>query len=595
MHPQPTTNPRLSSTRLRLLAAALVCAVAGGCAALAKDQAGAQGSDPSTSEEGSGSAASARRVEPLPKQELTGKILYQIMVAEIAAQRGEVRLASSAYLDLAKTTRDPRIARRAAELAHFARQNESALEAVQLWIEADAGSAQAHYMLLGLLAQAGRFGEVQAEAVKILDIERNDQGGALLRIGRLVLRTADHARASATVDRITDPYLKLPEARMLRAQASSVAGDTARAVAEADTALALRPEWEQALLFKVQIQQRDDPEKALESMRRYLAKHPQARDLRLQFARTLVGEKRYTEARSEFQKLLLDFPDNREVLFAVGALSYQLKDYALAQSSFGKLTDEDFAEADAARLYMGQIAETQKRFPEAIAWYGSVRPGEQYIAAQVRQAQVLAQQGKVEDARKHLRAIASANPRDRVQLVLAEGQILRDGGRHKEALEVLDKGLAAEPNQPDLLYDAALVAEKLGRMDLLETHLRRLIQVKPDHAHAYNALGYSLAERNERLAEAETLVAKALQLSPDDAFIMDSMGWVLYRKGDLKGAVGFLERAYRNRADPEIAAHLGEVQWMIGQRDAATRTWREAEKANPDNEVLSAVIKRFLH
>ena len=581
--------------RMRVLFPAVLAVVVSGCASLTAGHPELKAAKPAVAVEDAATRPEPPpRAEPLPKQDLTPQILYQLLLAEIAAQRGDMQLSARTYLDLAKKTRDPRIARRAAEIAHFSRQDDVALEAVRVWIQADPQSPQGRSMLVGVLAQSGRFDELPAQVEKLLAQEADNKGDLLLRVGRLLLRHPDRAAVATTIDKITAPYMNVPEARLLRAQVGVTAGDMARALSEADAALALRPDWEQVLLFKAQLQQRDDPGKALETMRLYLSKFPKARDVRLQYARSLVGEKRYEDARSEFQKLLVDFPDNKEVLFAVGALSYQLKDYALAQTTFGKLADDDYAEAGTVRLYLGQIAENQKRYDEAIAWYRSVPPGSQYIAAQVRHAQVLLQQGKLDAARAHLQEATAANPRDRAQLILAEAQVLRDAGRNKEALEVLDQGLAAQPNQPDMLYDAALLAEKLGRSDLLESNLRKLILIKPDHAHAYNALGYSLADRSERLDEAESLVAKALQLSPDDPFIMDSMGWVLYRKGDLKGAVDYLNRAYRLRADPEIAAHLGEVQWMIGEHDTATRTWREAAKANPDNEVLSAVIKRFL-
>jgi tetratricopeptide (TPR) repeat protein len=580
---------------MRALLLAFLAVVVSGCASLTAGHTELKAAKPAVvAEDAAGRTEPPARAEPLPKQDLTPQILYQLLLAEIAAQRGDMQLSSRTYLDLAKRTRDPRIARRAAEIAHFSRDDDVALEAVRVWLAADPNSPQARSMLVGVLAQSGRFDQLPVQVEKLLALEADNKGDVLLRVGRVLLRNPDRAAVATTIDKITAPYLSIPEARLLRAQVGVAAGDMARALSEADAALALRPDWEQVLLFKAQLQQRDDPGKALETMRRYLSKHPRARDVRLQYARSLVGEKQYEDARSEFQKLLVDFPDNKEVLFAVGALSYQLKDYDLAQTSFSKLADDDYAEAGTVRLYLGQIAENQKRYDIAIAWYRSVPPGSQYIAAQVRHAQVLQQQGKLDAARAHLQQATAANPRDRAQLILAEAQILRDAGRNKEALEVLEQGLAAQPNQPDMLYDAALLAENLGRPDLMETNLRKLIRIKPDHAHAYNALGYSLADRSERLDEAESLVAKALQLSPDDPFIMDSMGWVLYRKGDLKGAVDYLNRAYRLRADPEIAAHLGEVQWMIGERDTAKRTWREAAKANPDNEVLSAVIRRFL-
>ena len=197
------------------------------------------------------------------------------------------------------------------------------------------------------------------------------------------------------------------------------------------------------------------------------------------------------------------------------------------------------------------------------------------------------------EARAFLKRVADDNPEDAVQLTVAEAQLLRDAQRHSDAFSLLSEALGKEPEQPDLLYDIALTAEKLERYDVLEAHLRKLIQVKPDHAHAYNALGYSFAERNTRLPEARKLIEKALELAPEDYFIIDSMGWVLYREGDLKGAARELRRAYDGRPDAEIGAHLGEVLWVLGERDEARRIWDESLKAGPENETLQKTIKRL--
>ncbi len=540
-------------------------------------------------------AEAPSRVEPLPNQPLTAQILYQLVMAEIAAQRGNSVLASSGYLDLARKTRDPRVARRAAEIAHFSRNNEAALEAIRLWLEFDPESPQARYMLVGLLAQANRFDEMQPHVIAILEQESPEsRGEALMRLGRVFSRNPDRQAVLRGVDRMTEPYLNLAEARLLRAQAANGAGDPARAMAEVEVAMALKPEWDQPVLFKAQMQQKDAPAAALETIRQYLVRYPKARDVRLQYARALVGEKRYEEGREQFRRLLADFPDNQDVIFAVGALSYQLNDYPVADSSFRKLLDLGYADSGTVRIYLGQIAENQKRPDDAIVWYAGVPPGEQHLTAQIRLAHVLSQQGKLDEARRHLQQTSASSTRERVQLTLAEAQLLREAGRNADAFDVLDRSLREYPDQPDLLYESALIAEKLGHTDVLEKNLRRLIQIKPDHAHAYNALGYSLAERGERLDEAYSLIASALKLAPDDPFILDSMGWVLYRKGELQAALNHLSRAFGLRPDPEIAAHLGEVLWMMGRRDDAAKTWREAAKADPGNDVLSAAIKRFL-
>lgn len=599
-----------SALRLPLLAAVMAALLAVGCASQqagvkpaqappavsVQAQTSADGTDDDDDETPGRSAVQteAPRIESLPNQALTPQILYQLLVAEIAGQRGNMALSTRAYNDLARSTRDPRIARRATEIAMFARQNDAAIEAARLWNELDPDSAQARQMLAGVLVGADRLDEAQTHVARLLEQEGAGLPGSLMRLNRLFARQADKAQVQRIVNALTEPYLKLGEAHFARGEAALNAGDNAAAAAEATQALSMRPNWEQAVLVKAQAQRATSPEKSVETLRTFLSGNPKAREVRLQYARALVNDKQYSDARAEFQKLLKDFPGNADVVYAVGVLSMQLSDYDAANENFRKLLEMGYREPNLARLYLGQIAEERKRPDEAMDWFATVEAGEQFVTAQTRIGHILAQQGKIDEARRSLQAAATTSSRDRVQFLLAEAQILRDAGQSKEAYELLEKSLASQPDQPDLLYEAALLAERLDRIDVMETNLRKLIAIKPDHAHAYNALGYSLADRGERLEEAQSLVGKALELAPDDPFILDSMGWVLYRKGDLQGALAPLQRAYGLRPDPEIAAHLGEVLWSVGKRDDAKKLWREAARANPQNEVLANAIKKFI-
>lgn len=540
-----------------------------------------------------GEAKPKAHVEPLPNQELTGQIVYQALLAEIAGQRGNLGLSASAYLDLARSTRDPRVARRAAEIALHGRNLDMALQAANLWVEIDPDSSPARQMMAGLLVSANRLDELQPHVARLLAQEGENLGDGLLRLNRLFARHPDKKAVRVIVEQLTLPYVGMPEAHFARAQAALNAAEWQHGIAEADRALGLRPDWDIAVMLKAQLQRAESPEAAIETLRTYLDGHPQSREVRLQYARSLIGARRFPQARAEFQRLLGDFPGNLDVIYAVAVLSMQLSDWATAEENFRKLLGKDFVEIDTVRLYLGQIAEERKQFDEALRRYAEVAPGDQYLAAQLRIAQLLARQGKLEAGRRHLREVRTEGEAERLQLLLAESQLLRDAGRTEEAYALLADGLAAQPEQPELLYESALLAEKLGRHDVMETGLRKLIGIKPDHAHAYNALGYSFADRNERLDEAEALIAKALQLSPDDPFIIDSMGWVRYRKGDSAGALTHLQRAYAIRPDPEIAAHLGEVLWALGRREEADRIWQEAAKAHPGNAVLAEVIKRF--
>ena len=527
----------------------------------------------------------------LPKIELTPQLLMRFLVAEMAGHRGEVALALGTYRDLAKQTRDPRVARRATEIAVFARQYEPALESARLWVELEPQSQQGRQMLASLLAAAGRTEELSGHVAKLLEGAGANVGPALLRLNQVFARSTDKAAVRKVIDEVTRPYIGIAEAHFARAIACYEAQDPYRAKLEIDRALAIRPDWEQAALVRAQV---TPPPEGLEGLKAFVALYPNARDARIAYARGLVGEKRFEDARREFSGILADNPDNADVIYAVAVLSLQLNDPTLAEKHLKRLLEVGHAEADTARLYLGQIAEERKSWEEALQWYAKIADGQQYIPAQVRAANVLAQSGRLDEARKRLSSTPTGNPRDRAQLLLGEAQLLRQAGRPGDAYSVLQGGLTAMPDQPELLYETALAAEKIGRVDTLEKYLRRLIELKPDHAHAYNALGYSLADRGERLDEAQQLIEKALQLTPDDPFILDSKGWLLYRKGETGAALAVLKHALTLRSDPEIAAHYGEVLWVLGRQDEAVQAWNEAAKASPDNAALVTTIKRFV-
>ncbi len=536
-------------------------------------------------------ATPAPTVSPtLPAQELTPQILYQFLLAEIAGSRGNVGLAVDAYGDLARSTRDPRIAQRAAQVALFARRYAVALDAARLWAELDPESTQARQMVTSLLAAGARPDELSEHIARQLAAEGSNLPNALLQLNRALARLPDKRQVLSIVEQVTTPYLGVAEAHFARAVAAHGAQDATRALGEAERAVSLRPDWEQAVLLKSQLQPRAE---AIETLHRFAGQHPATLDLRQALARMLVAEKRYAEARREFSVLLAATPDDTETLYALGVLSYQQQEPQDAERYFRRLLELDFGDADSVRLYLGQLAEDAKRWDEALKWYEQIGPGEQFVAARLRQAYVLSKQEQLDAALRHLQVTRTEHREHAVRLLIGEAQLLREAGRGADALAALDQGLAAQPDQLELLYEAALVAERLGRIDVFEARLKRLLQLKPDHAHALNALGYSLVDRNVRLDEAQQLIDQALALAPDDPFILDSKGWVQFRRGETAAALATLQRAFAIRADPEIAAHLGEVMWTLGRRDEAARTWADAAKLHPGNEVLTATIKRF--
>ncbi len=538
-------------------------------------------------------AIAVKAPERLPNEELTEPILYELLVGEIAAQRGDPEMAAKTYIDLAKRTRDPRIARRAVEIANYARMPELALEAARLWHEAEPDSVPALQMVTVYLAAVRRVDEAEPYLKKLLSSDETKPENVFMQVTRLLAADPDKAANLRLVRKLAAGYPDLPNAHFAVAQAAMAAADEPLALREIRRAAELRPDWAVAAEFEAQILQTKSPAEAANRLARYLEKYPEQNDVRMSYARLLVSEKRYAEARKQFEKLLAANPDSTEVIYAVGLLAFQLKDYATAEESMKRLLTLDYRDPDGARYILGQIEEAQKRWPQAIAWYEQIQNGDHYLPSRLRAAQAMVQEGKLEAARAYLHAVKVNSKQDAVQLVIAEAQLLRDANDAAGAFALLGRALAKTPDQPELLYDQALTAEKLDRYDALEQSLRKVIKLQPDHAHAYNALGYSLADRNLRLPEARKLIEKALELRPNDGFIIDSMGWVLYRQGNLAEAETYLRRAYDDQHDAEIGAHLGEVLWVEGKRDEARRIWNEALKNHPENETLRKTVRRF--
>ena len=520
--------------------------------------------------------------------------LYDMLLGEIAQQRGDYALAAKTYLELARRTADPRIARRAVEVANQGRLQDLALDAAKTWYELEPQSPAALSVVASLLVNARKVDEAQPYLQKLLDAEGVDLERGYLQLNRLLAGNPDKSANLRVVRNLAARHPEIAPAHLAIAQAATAANNDSLAFSETRRAADLKPDWEGPAIFEAQLLQKKSTADAAKRLGQFVEKNPTSRNGRLAYARALMADKRIPEARKQYEALLAGSPNDPDLLYTIGILAFQGKDYALAEDNMKRLLAlPGYRDPDAARFFLGQIAEEQKQWPRALEWYEAIQDGEQALPARLRAANAIAKQGKLDAAREYLHKTAEDHPGQEVQFTVAEAQLLRDANRTPEAYQLLAEALKGDPEQPELLYDFALTAEKLEKYDVLERNLRKLIEVKPDHAHAYNALGYSFAERNTRLGEARKLVEKALELSPDDYFIVDSLGWVQYREGDLKGAAQTLRRAYDGRPDAEIGAHLGEVLWAMGDRTGANRVWQESLKTAPDNETLLKTIKRL--
>jgi tetratricopeptide (TPR) repeat protein len=533
--------------------------------------------------------------EALPDIALSDDVLYDVLLGEIASQRGQIGVTALALGRVAQNTRDPRLAERATLAALYAKQYDEALKSARLWVELRPEDVEAHEALAAVLLELERTVEARAHLETTLAIEarRRNLEQAYPRIAAVLSRQANKPGTLGLMQALVAHHPRIATAHFAFAHLAVRAGDLERAGAAAERALALRPGWEEAAQFRARILiSQKDTARALAFYESFLRDHGGATATRLGYARFLIDQKLWEQALEQFQQIVASSPQDADVIYAVGLLSLQTNRLAEAEK-YLKLVLTLRPGNDQARFYLGEVAEQGRRHAEAAAWYRDIGPGENYFEAQARLGIVLARLGDLAAARRHLQGIAAGNDTQRVQLVLAEEQILREAKQYHEALDMLGRALTALPENKDLLYARSLIAEKLNLAEVAERDLRAILKQDPKNVNALNALGYTLADRGARLDEAQGLLREAMALKPDDPFILDSYGWLQYRLGNNSEAVKYLRRALELRSDAEISAHLGEVLWVTGERREAESVWDRALKDTPDNEALIGVINKF--
>jgi tetratricopeptide (TPR) repeat protein len=535
-----------------------------------------------------------------PNVNMTPAMMVQLMNAEMAFKKGDWQGPYLTLMSLAQQTKDPRLAKRAAEMALSAKQADDALAAVKLWRQFSPNSDEANQYYLGLVILSDNLVEAEnALKQRLADASPGARGLVMFQMQQLLLRAKDKEAAVAVLERLVAPYGNMMETHVVLAQTALARGAKDDAVREARAALAIKPDSEIAVLTLAQVTEGD--EQSTKVLADFLAAHPDAREVRSAYARALVNAKQYDAARREFLALEKAQPDNPGTLYALGILSMQVNDAKSAEQYFTRFvgvmekTPDDERDPTKALLILSQLAEDRGDIPAALGWLDRLDTPDpkMQFGADLRRAQLTAKGGDLPAARKLLGTLKTEDPAEQAQVVLVESQLLRDAGKNQEAFKLMEQGLKRFPDNMDFLYDFALVAEKMGKTDVMEKSLRQVIAKAPDNQHAYNALGYSLADRNVRLKEAYELIEKAQKIAPADPFIMDSMGWVQFRLGKLDEAEAQLRKAYQLRGDAEIAVHLGEVLWKKGQQDDARKLWLEARAKDPQNDALKSTLARL--
>jgi len=597
----------------RLLVAGLLALLVSACATTGSNPppapAQARG-EPAAGGEATGQAASPTPGSPraeLPPVDLDGRMLFGIVSSEIALQRGELRYAYTELMRLARETRDPRLARRATEVALGSRALPQALDAAALWHEISPGDPEAETSHASMLLIAGRYDEARPLLEHQLAASANP-AGLLDQLGRMLAKGKD---PGAGLDLLEALAKKIPadpsttfNTELVLARSARDAGKAERAAAHARAALALRPDSEAAAVgIANALADGEGPSahegraEAISLLDGFLARHEDANDARLARARALVAESRIEQARAGFEELLRHKPDSPDAHFALGALALDAERYAEARPHFERYLElaasDPEREPDLAYLNLARVAEGEHRYEDALAWLHKVKSPGQAGNAREREAFVLAHLDRVDEGMRLLEAMPLAGDEDRTRVVLAQAQILRDAHRYQQSFDLLEGALKDHPDDTSLLYESAMSAERLDRIEIMEKRLRRVLALAPEAAHAYNALGYTLADRNIRLQEAYDLIRRALTLAPDDGFIVDSLGWVQFRLGRLDAARESLQRAYRLKADPDVAAHLGEVLWALGDRAAARELLLDASRRDGESDTLRETLGRL--
>ena len=554
-----------------------------------------------------GPSAAAPIQEDTPREGLSPDVFYRLLLGDIALQRGQTQLAARAYLEVARELKDVKLARRSAEIAYATRQRATAEAAARLWLELDPQAERPRQILAAIPNQQGAPREGSPHGLGDEELRQRlerllaDQalaggvGEAFLQLNRAFAQHTDKRAVYDLVRDLAQPYATSAEAQYAVALAALNTGPADAATAEAameriERALAMRPDWDRAALLKAEILAKRSNDEAVAWLKTFVAAQPKSAPARGALAQFYVEQKKLPEARAIFEALAAEEPETREYATGVAILSYQMKDWAAAESQFERLAGK--GDDGSAQLYLAQIAEETKRYEVAIERYKAVGDGERGWLAKLRIPALMGKLGRVDEARRYLADLPAVTGDQRIQVRQAEAGVLRDAGRHAEAYAILEQGLAEHPDAPDLLYDLAMVAEKLDRIDAAETRLRRVLELKPDDPQALNALGYTLVDRTARVEEGRALIEKALNALPDDPFIQDSMGWALFKLGRYDEAERYLARAFASRPDAEIAAHLGEVLWAKGERLRAREVWAAQLKASPDHPVLLETVRR---
>ena len=538
-------------------------------------------------------AATPDKVTELARED----IYYHVLVAEIAGQRNHYDVSIANYLRVLPKVSDPQIAERVTRIAYFAKDFASAYIAAQRWFQLAPENDDA---LQAVAALALLQNDSSAALIYLKQVLQREEEGLLHGfqvVANLLGRSqSEHdEQALQIMAKIVAEHPENAYAHLAYGELATMLGRYPEAEAALNKALGLAPDLQVALVSHARlVYQSGRIDEALAHLRLAIADIKDNEKLRLAYGRMLLEAKRYQQAKEQFSILSQAAPEDSDYLYTLALLALDMDEIEQASSHLNRLLELG-ERVHEANYYLGRIAEAKQDYVAAIEKYEVVGRSEYQFDAQIRIGQLLARSGQIDAGLAHLRGLRMQNsePSIAIRLYLTESSVLRDADRFQEAVTILSEALSVVPGNTELLYSRALLYEKIDKIDLLEHDLRAILLREPENADALNALGYTLADRTTRYEEAYTLIEQAIKLRPNEAAIIDSMGWVLYRMGRTEEAVTYLKRALNLQYDIEIAGHLSEVLWVIGQHNAAKRLLDSALKKSPDNKTLLQVKEQL--
>lgn len=531
--------------------------------------------------------------KPKAQTELSGEVLYYLFSAEIAAQRGQIALSAALYSKAAEVTRDPRVAQQATRASYYARDNKRAIASAMLWNELEPDNIEARQVLGALLVRVGKTEEAAKHFEYVLNNGKQSERQRFMLITSLLSKEKDTQAALSVMSRLLSNRENNPNALYAYSQLAFIVGNLDAAAATIKKVIALQPEWTEAHILQSNIFIRQgDKASALDVLKKTIEAQPDNAQLRMFYARNLVDAQQFDEAVKQFELLTDDEKLEHEARYALGLLALQMSKPKKSAEHFVQLL-EDKKHVVASQYYLAQSFEMQNKLTKAIENYNKVGKNQYRFEAELRIALILAKQGQVKEARLRLQNMSPDSLDKELRVYLTEGEILNTAKQYEEALELYDEALQQLTDNNRLLYARALMAEKLGKVDLAIKDLEDIVKREPDNAQALNALGYTLVDKTRQLERGLVYIKKALKLEPNDAAIHDSMGWAYYRLGQHDLALKYLRRAFEKLKDAEVAAHLGEVLWVAGDRKAAQEIWKAALQQKPNDDLLLDVMQKF--